>query len=226
MIRTHKRFSVAAAATVAAVAAGLALSVSLVSPSARAYALEETLRANKHVTIYHVKITPVAELGEAWVQLNPDGTPLQARMDFQSPEDGAKVVILSKGKAEVWFKDKNNLLFVPEADALKRISEMRNLADPKLAFERLQAAKAAGKVQIATKQPARDGQPIVLTVTSKAKPDQRQVYEERNLRGSPRSEAEARFWTDQVPPHHRDRQACVGAEPVDEGTPGARQGGD
>ncbi len=177
MFQKRKRLSVAAAVTVAALAAGLALSISLVSPSGRAYALEETAQANNQVTSYHVKITPAAELGEAWVQLNPDGTPLQARMDFQSPEDGAKVVILSKGKAQLWVKNRNALSFLPEADALKRISYWRNLADPKLAFEQLQAAKAAGKVQVATKQPAKDSEPIVLTVTSNTNPDRRQVYE-------------------------------------------------
>ncbi len=177
MVQTHKRLSVASAAALAALAASLALSICLVSPSGRAYALEETAQANKHVTSYHVKITPAAELGEAWVQLNPDGTPLQARMDFQSPDDGAKVVILSKGKAEVWVKDKNALSFLLEADALKRISEMRDLADPKLAFERLQADKRAGKVQVDTKQPAKDSEPIVLTVTSNTNPDRRKVYE-------------------------------------------------
>jgi hypothetical protein len=177
MVQTHKRLSVASAAAVAALAAGLALSISLESASGRAYALEETAQANNHVTSYHVKITPAAELGEAWVQLNPDGTPIQARMDLQSPQEGAKVVILSKGKAQVWVKDKNVLALYPERDALKQISEMRNLADPKLAFERLQAAKAAGKVQVATKEPAKDSEPIVLTVTSHVTPDRRTVYE-------------------------------------------------
>jgi hypothetical protein len=177
MVQTHKRLSVASAAAAAALAAGLALSIALVSPSGRAYALEETAQANNHVTSYHVKITPAAGLGEAWVQLNPDGTPLQARLDFHDLFDGSKVVILSKGKAEVWFKDKKGLTFLPEADALKRITEMRDLADPKLAFERLQAEKAAGKVEVTTKQPAKDSEPIVLTVTSRIKPDRRQVYE-------------------------------------------------
>jgi hypothetical protein len=103
--------------------------------------LEQTAQANDHITSYHLKITPAAALGEAWVQLNPDGTPLRARMDFQDPEDGAKVVILSNRKAEIWFKDKGSFVLVPEGDVLKRISEMRNLADPKLAIERLQAEK-------------------------------------------------------------------------------------
>jgi hypothetical protein len=177
MIQTHKRHSVAAAAMIAALAAGLVLTVSLVSPAGRAYALEETLQANKNVTSYHVKITPAAELGEAWVQLNPDGSPLQARLDLQSKDDGAKVVILWKGKSRVWFKDKKTLVTTPQADALARISEMRNLADPKLTVEQLQEGKAAGKLQIETKQPANESEPIVLTVTLKAHPDERRVYE-------------------------------------------------
>ncbi len=181
MVQTHKRLSVASAAAVAALAAGVALSISLVSPSGRAYALEETAQANNHVTSYHVKIIPALSLGEAWVQLNPDGTPMQVRMDFQDPlflMDGAKVSILSKEKAEVWFKDKKSLLFCPpENGLLQRVSKMRQLADPKLAFERLQADKAAGKVEVETRQPARDDEPIVLTVTSRTNPDRKHVYE-------------------------------------------------
>ncbi len=137
----------------------------------------KTVQANKQVTSYHVKITPAAELGEAWVQLNPDGTALCARMDLLSPQDGAKVVILSDGKAEIWFKDKNGHTFVPAKDALKRIAEMRDDADPKFAFEQLQAAQKAGKARVESKEPAKEGEPVTLTATSKDTPDRRQVYE-------------------------------------------------
>jgi len=180
MVQTHKRLSVASAAAVAALAAGVALSISLVSPSGRAYALEETAQANNHVTSYHVKITPAVSLGEAWVQLNADGTAMQVRMDFQDPlflNDGAKVSILSKEKAEVWFRDKKSVLFCPAEEGLQRVSKMRQLADPKLVFERLQADKAAGKVEVETRQPAKDDEPIVLTVTSRTNPDRKHEYE-------------------------------------------------
>jgi hypothetical protein len=180
MVQTHKRISVASAMAVAALAAGLALSIFLISPTGRAYALEETAQANNHVTSYHVRITPAISLGEAWVQLNPDGTPKQVRMDFQDPlflMDGAKVSILSKEKSKVWFKDKKFLLLCPATDGLQRVSKMRQLADPKLVFERLQADKAAGKVDVETRQPARDDEPIVLTVTSRTDPDRKHVYE-------------------------------------------------
>ena len=46
-----------------------------------------------------------------------------------------------------------------------------------MAFEQIQANEKAGKVQVATKEPVKDGEPITLTVTSNDKPDRRQVYE-------------------------------------------------
>ena len=54
--------------------------------------------ANQRITSYHVKITPAAELGETWVQLNPDGTLLRARMDLSTRSDGRKVSIVSDRK--------------------------------------------------------------------------------------------------------------------------------
>jgi len=177
MILAHKRLSVAAAATVTALAASLILYVSLFSSSTAAYALEQTVQANNQVTSYHAKITPAAELGEVWVQLGPDGTPLRARWDLQSHDDGAKVVVFSEGKAEIWFKDKKSHVFLPEKDGFKMVMKQRSLFDPKLAFEELQAAKANGKAQVETKEPAKEGDPITLTVTSKNAPDRREMYE-------------------------------------------------
>ncbi|MDP6061006.1 MAG: hypothetical protein QGH33_19020, partial [Pirellulaceae bacterium] len=176
MILSHKRLSVAAA-TVMALAGSVILYVFLFPSSTDAYALEQTAQANNRVTSYHVKITPAAELGEAWIEMNPDGTPLRARMDLLSPDDGAKVVILSGAKAEVWFKDKKSHVFVTNKDALKGIMALRNIFDPKLAFEELQARKKADEVQVATKEPAKKGEPITLTVTSKKTPDRRAVYD-------------------------------------------------
>jgi hypothetical protein len=185
MILAHKRLSVAAAATAAALAASMVLYVSLLSSPTPVYALEETVVANNHITTYHVKITPPATgtrdaifgLGEAWVQVSPGGAPLRARMDLPKTEDGAKVVIFSAGKAEVWFKDKKGHTVIAKEDGLKMVTKLRHVADPKLLFEELQARKGAGVAQVATKEPAREGEPITLTVTYKDAPNKRQVCE-------------------------------------------------
>ena len=176
MIVAHKRLS-AAAAALAALAAGVVLCMTLFSSPTVAYALEQTVEAIKDVTSYHVKITPAAELGEAWVELKPDGSPLRARMDLLSPDDGPKVVVLSGDKAEIWFKKKNSFVTIRDKKALEGLMKMRVVFDPKLAFEELQAAEKAGKMEVATKEPAKKGEPITLTATSKAAPNRRDVYE-------------------------------------------------
>ena len=176
MMLAHKRLLAASAATVAALAASLILYVSVFSSPTAAYALEQTAQANRQVTSYHAKITPAAEWGEVWVQLHTDGTPLRARWDLQSRDDGAKVVVVSKGNAEIWFKDKKSHVFIPEKDGLKLVMKERKLFDPKLAFEELQAQQRAGKVQVETKEASGLYEPIMLTVTSWKTPDQREVY--------------------------------------------------
>jgi outer membrane lipoprotein-sorting protein len=178
MIVTHKRLSAATAATLTALAASLVLYVSLFSASGSAYALEQTAQANQGIKTCHVKFTGSGQgMTEAWVQMNPDGTPFRARMDFPKTEDGAKVVILSADKAEVWFKDKNNHLFITEKGALTQVLKLQQQFDPKLAFEAIQKEKESGKVQVSTKEPAKAGEPITLTVTANDKSDRREVCE-------------------------------------------------
>ena len=181
MMLTHKRLS-AATAALTALAASLILYVSLCSSSGPAYALEQTVQANKQVMSYHVKIVPPAgALGEAWVELDGKGDLLRVRMDFPEPPTGPKVSILSDGRAEVWFKDRNLRGIFDNKKMIENVVEqckkMRPLFDPKLAFEQLQANVKAGRAHLEAKQPSRDGQPIVLTVTSKAAPDRRGIYE-------------------------------------------------
>jgi hypothetical protein len=179
MILAHKRLSVAAAATAAALAATVIVYLSLLSSPTTAYALEQTVQANNHITSYHAKLPPPwSRMSEVWVQLNADGTPLRARIDYPETEDGAKVVIFSKGRSAVWFKDKKVYSISPEEKALNRIAEMLKVCDPKLAFEELQARKKAGKVKIETTDSANESGFLKLTVTPTDAPDRQiEVYE-------------------------------------------------
>lgn len=177
MILRHKRLMAATAALVA-LAAGLALYATHFSFSTPAYALEQSVQATQQVTSYHAKLSPSwGSVSEVWVQLNPDGSPLRARIDFPQTEDGAKVVFFSEEKAAVWFQDKNGYAVLPEKNALDQVLEMQKLCDPRLAFEQLQAREAAGKVTIETAEPTQEGEPIRLTVTSPETPNQQEVYE-------------------------------------------------
>ncbi|WP_165227338.1 hypothetical protein [Aquisphaera insulae] len=174
MVRTHRRLS-ATAATVAC--AALILAGLLVGPPNRAYGLEKTAKALEGVRSYHARITPAKRLSAIWVELNPDGTPRRVRADFHTLDDGAKVVILSEGRSEVWFLDKNAHLIVPAEDSARTMSDLRDLADPRLFFDRLQKDEASGKLQVETRLPVRDGEPLVLIATDTRNPDRRYVYE-------------------------------------------------
>jgi hypothetical protein len=180
MITTHKRLSVAAAVTSTALAAGLIFHIFMFSSSTVAYALEQTVQANNRITSYHAKLTtPINGMSEIWVQLKSDGTPLRARIDYAKKDEGDEVVILSEGKAEMWGRvgDKKGQVVVPEKNALDRVVEMQKVCDPKLAFEELQTRKKDGKIEIETKEPAKEGGYLTLTVTPKDVSDQREVYE-------------------------------------------------
>lgn len=183
MIVTHKRLSAAAAAMLTALAASMLLYVCLFSSPGSAYALEQTAQANARVTSYHVKVTPAPldHMGEAWIQLDSDGSLLRARMEIFSPDDGPKVSIVSRDRAEVWFKMKHSHVILDDKPMIEKvfkdIEATRAYYDPKLAFEQLQADKKDGKVQVGTREPTEEGQPVTLTVTSKKTPDKQQLFD-------------------------------------------------
>ncbi len=187
VVVAHKRLSLAAASVVTALAGGLILYVTFLSSASSAYALEQTVRANDHVTSYHLKVippTPVAGLpgvGEGWVQLAPDGSPLDARVDIFGGQYGDRVGIVSKDRAEFWWKARNIRVVSYRQSfidiILDQIGQLRSLFDPKLVFEQLRSDEAAGRVQVETRQPDNRGDPITLTVTSKGDPNRRHVYE-------------------------------------------------
>ena len=97
-------------------------------------------------------------------------------MDSQT-KFGAKVVILSEGKAEMWDKDRKQHVVIPAKDGVEYVMKIRSIFDPKFAIEHLEADEKAGQVRVESKEPAREGDPITLTVTFKDEPDRRMVYE-------------------------------------------------
>jgi hypothetical protein len=184
MIRTHKRLSAATAAGMAlAVGSALYLSLGWVP----AYAMEQTARANDHISSYHVKvIPPLAEgrgkgVGEVWVQLNPDGTLLRARVDRLTNSADDRITFGSMERIDFWHRARNLHVICRDKETIQRgfdeFMKARSFFDPKLAFEQLQAEEKAGKLRVTTKEPVRKGEPVVLTVTFPAQPDRRQTYE-------------------------------------------------
>ena len=189
MFQRHPlRLSAAAAAVVAAVV-GLFLIF-----NKRAYALEDTLKANEHITSIHFlneapgklkadangKVTYelVRSVTEGWVEYGEKGELLRLRVEIPFTEDGAKVVVWENGKATVWFKDKKGMGTVSEPSIEHHYGYLRNQFDSKLVMERLKEAETKGKVKITTQEGSEPQalMPIVLIAQWSEPSDLREVY--------------------------------------------------
>lgn len=174
------RFLQTSAGRVSALAASVAIVVAVLfiilmgRSSGTAYALEQTIEANKSVRSIHVKLEGQAEMSDTWAQFDAEGKLEHLRMEFPKTEDGPKVVVWQSDKAEVWFKDKKMAVVVREPEMLKRVT--KSFFDPKLAVEELYSEAAAGKAKIETAPPSKQGDPIKLIVTRSEAPDARDEY--------------------------------------------------
>ncbi len=178
IMRSHWTKLGAAAAAVVAVAA--LFPIVFDGSAAPAYALEQTIEANRGVRAIHVEFEPAGSgLGELWAQFDEYGELLRLRMDFpNTPFDGPKTVAWQDDKGEIWFKRKKSAVVVREKDMLRRFrsDERVMLFNPRLLVERLYEARAQGKAGIETTEPAAGGEPITLTVTSGEGGKYREVY--------------------------------------------------
>lgn len=170
MFRIARYSSLAAAVVVAALAVGL-----LMSSSPSGYALAQTLEANRGVRFVHIQADPPGDgLADAWAQFDDEGRPLHLRLEFPKTEDGAKVVVWQKGKAEIWFKDKKSAVVVYDSKVLAQISQA--FLNSQQVMERLYARAEAGLAKIEIMEPAGKGEPVRLTVVWPDRPALREVY--------------------------------------------------
>ncbi len=166
-IMKSKWTKLAAAAAVLAVAG---LWIVIDRPAAPAYAIEDTLAANRALRSFHIRIDPSGNgIGEAWAQLDGRGELVRLRMDFPSTEDGPKVVVWEADQALVWFKAKKSAVLLREKKILEQFPRMLSLFDPKVAMEELSMALSRGKASLESCRPSAGGDSVTLTV---AFPDQ------------------------------------------------------
>lgn len=135
-----------------------------------AYALEDTIEASYNVRYLRIKSfkKDMEEPKEFWLEFNEQGgiKNIRAHMpEWESPSDGAKVVIWQKGKATIWFKKKNTLVTIKDKRSADRILEVVQLFDPKLALSRFTELEKLGLVKIKMEEPSNKAEPIIITAT-------------------------------------------------------------
>jgi hypothetical protein len=163
------RITKLAAAAVIIVAAVLSINVwDKTIPSA--YAFEQTVEAYHTVRYIHIKDFKSGEdePKEFWLEFDVQGQVSSVRAympEWDSPSDGAKIVIWQEGKAKIWFKKKNTLLTVGDERLAQQMLGLVYQVDPRLAVERLYEREEWGAVKIDVEEPSSKNEPIVVTAT-------------------------------------------------------------
>ena len=160
----------AAAAIIIAVLIGINQFGGSIDIATPAYALEQTIQANHTVRYIHIRDFKAGEdePKEFWVEFYEDGQVKNVRMhmpEWDSPEDGAKVIVWKQSKAQVWLKKKNLLATIRDKTVAAYMIKFIEELDPRLVVERLHEREAQGKVEIEIEEPSNKAEPIVVTTT-------------------------------------------------------------
>jgi len=158
-------------AAAAVIIIGVTLSVTIWDKTtSKAYALEQTIQASHSVRYLHIKsfMKGMEEPKEFWIEFDKQGgiKNIRAHMpEWESPSDGAKVVIWQQGKAKIWFKKKNSLVTVKDKRFSEKLSASVQLFDPKLAVPRFIELEKHGLAKIEIEEPSNKAEPIITTAT-------------------------------------------------------------
>ena len=167
-------------ATAAVILIAVAISMTMLDKSVTpAYAIEQTIEANRGLWFIHLKCEPSTKghVDELWAQFDDNRQLTNLRMNFPDTSDGPKDVVWHEGKSEVWFKAKKRIAVLIEKDMLAKSKMYYESFDPKRIVEELYQAQGSENVQIEIQESSAEGAPITITMTRKGSPDVRAVFE-------------------------------------------------
>ncbi|MFC1792909.1 hypothetical protein ACFL3Q_04910 [Planctomycetota bacterium] len=173
--RTIMKNPITKLAAAAVILIAVAISVTILDKSVTpAYAIEQTIEANRGLWFIHLKIEPSTKghVDEMWVQFDDNRQLTHLRMNFPDKE-----VVWYEGRAEVWFKAKKHIAVLREKDMLARLRMSYESFDPKRIVEELYQTQGSENVQIVIQEPSVEGEPITITMTKKGSPNVRAVFE-------------------------------------------------
>jgi len=154
-------------AVAAVIIVAVVLSISVFDKSiGTAYAIEQTIEANRGLRFIHLKYEPAGTgVEEIWAQFDDNGKLLHLRMNFPNTMDGPKDVVWQEGKAEVWFKAKKGIAVLREKNILAQLKMSYKSFDPRLIGEQLYHVQADEKKQIEIQQSRSKNESITITWT-------------------------------------------------------------
>ena len=149
-----------------------------------AYAIEQTIEANKNVCYLHIKIYTADEKEprEGWLEFDQNGQATKARVNLPAwffPTDGAKVIVWKEDIEQVWDKNKNILGTVKaNENTQEQLTTFLREVDPRLTVKRIYELQSQDKAKVETVEPTDKTEQITMTVTylpESSAPSQRKV---------------------------------------------------
>jgi len=178
--RTIMKSRIAKFAAAAVILIAVTISVTILDKSVTpAYAIEQTIEANRGLWFIHLKCEPSTHghVDEIWAQFDDNRQLTNLRMNFLDTVDGPKDVVWHEGKAEVWFKAKKSIAVLIDKDILAKSKMYYESFNPKRIVEELYQAQGSENVQIKIQESSAEGAPITITMTKKGSPNVRAVFE-------------------------------------------------
>jgi hypothetical protein len=148
-----------------------------------AYALEQTIEANRGIRYLHLKVFTAGqdEPREGWLEFGEDGQAKNVRAympQWASPVDGPRVLVWKNGTVQMWLQKQNRVVTLKADNPQQELNTMMRELDPRLALARINDLKAQGKAEVTIEEPSDKTQPIKVTATYTAdsdSPGQRKV---------------------------------------------------
>ncbi|MHC4159362.1 MAG: hypothetical protein ACYSSO_09820 [Planctomycetota bacterium] len=153
-LRTITKLAAAAAIIVVG-----ALVITFLQQSATpAYAIEQTIEANRTMRYIHTKWFDSSHDGvakECWLEFDETGQPKNVRINWSEWMSAEDVVVWNQQKTQMWQKKRNRLIVFNDEIYTSRIHNMTETDDPRLMVENLYEKQAKGEVEIEIDEPYR-----------------------------------------------------------------------
>jgi len=133
-----------------------------------AYAIEQTLEANRSLRYLHFKMFNAShdeDAKEAWIEFDENGDVKNLRVNFPKWISGGQRMVWRQGKTQVWDRKKNTLDFFEDEIYTAKVLMFAQRQNPRGAVEYLYELQAEGKVKVEINEPSDKPETIVVTAT-------------------------------------------------------------
>ena len=132
-----------------------------------AYAIEQTVEANRSLRYLHFKMFKPSHdsvAKESWIEFDEGGQVKNVRVNFAEWWNG-QIIVWKDGKTQVWNRKKNTLDFFEDEIYTAKMLMFAQRYNPRGAIEYLYELQTQGKVEVEIDESSNESEQIVVTAT-------------------------------------------------------------